>query len=212
MSKNETFNKNATNADSSSKKSKKLLITLVSVGIAILLGVSGWFVFGYLAEEDTTTSAINTTTEDAKKIVSEFLNAYRAKDGEVGDFLMVTSVSDTSFSYNGYQKLCAEKLDYRIIDAAKSISDTETVLVSVEVENYDLETILNMVEKKALTTDDEILEYFYSIVESINAPTKTYYCNIKCRKFPSGIKIMLDAELSNALLGGYSAYISSVGE
>ncbi len=145
--------------------------------------------------------------EVAKIVVSNFLDEYSSKSKNANNYLALTAMNDTPITYEGYQGYCAEKINYEIIGATKSENDSELIIVTVKIENVDLKAILDKLDEKTFENDEEIIESFYSMIQSNNAATNTYQCDIKCKAYPSGMKILFDSELSNALLGGYSAYI-----
>lgn len=121
-------------------------------------------------------------------------------------------MDNTPITYEGYQGYCAEKINYKIIDVSKVDSDSELIIVTVEIQNIDLTAVLNKLNEKSFDNDEEIIQHFYSLIQSDDAPTHTYQCDIKCKQYPTGMKILFDAELSNALLGGYSAFVAGNNE
>lgn len=187
------------------RNNKKVLITLISTFLIILIGVGGWFIYHFIHQ------SIDVTSE-ATSTITSFFDAYCSKSGDANIYLTSTSMDDTPITYKGYQGYCAEKIKYKILDVSKSNNDNELLTVKVEIQNIDLNVVLNKLNEKTFNNDDEIMEYFYSLIQSVDAPTHTYQCDIKCKEYPTGMKILFDAELSNALLGGYSAYVAGNNE
>lgn len=148
--------------------------------------------------------------QEAINVVDDFLVAYKNKDENASQYLLNTSLIPSNVTYGEFQGYCAEKINYKIVDV--STNDSDFVVVNVEIENIDLDAVLNELNEKTFDNDEEIIKYFYSLIQSDDAPTCTYQCNIKCKKYPIGMKILFDAELSNALLGGYSAFVAGNNE
>lgn len=185
--------------DTSRKRnSKKILIAITSVFLIILVGVSGWLIYYFTYQSNDVTTEATTT-------ITRFFDAYCSKDGDANNYLTLTSIDNAPISYEGYQGYCAEKTSYKIIDLVKNDSDMATA--TVEIKNIDLNSILNDLDKKTFNEDDEVIEYFYSLIQSADVPTRSYTCDVICKQYPTGMKILFNAELSNALLGGFSAYI-----
>lgn len=188
--------------EKASKKAKN--ISLFCIIVVLLACIIGGIIYFTQRDDDK----INCT--EAKTVVSDFLEAYKRKDSFANTYFSGTLSNNEMITYEGYQGYCAERISYKIIDTHKN--DSNTVTVTVEIENIDLATVLNNLTKTSFDNDEEIIDYFYSTIKSDDVPTKTYECNIKCKEYPTGMKILLDAELSNALLGGYSAYVAGNNE
>lgn len=184
---------------------KKMIVGISIILILVLVGIGGWHVYHFVQK------SADATTE-AKTTITSFFDAYCSKSGDANNYLTFTSMDNTPITYDGYQGYCAEKIKYKILDVSKSNNDNELLTVKVEIQNIDLNAVLNKLNEKTFNNDDEIMEYFYSLIQSVDAPTHTYQCDIKCKEYPTGMKILFDAELSNALLGGYSAYVAGNNE
>lgn len=187
------------------RNNKKMLITFISVFLIILIGGGIWLIYHLTHQSIDMTSEATTT-------ITRFFDAYCSKSGDANNYLTFTSMDNTPITYDGYQGYCAEKIKYKILDVSKSNNDNKLLTVKVEIQNIDLNAVLNKLNEKTFNNDDEIMEYFYSLIQSVDAPTHTYQCDIKCKEYPTGMKILFDAELSNALLGGYSAYVAGNNE
>ncbi len=200
-SKSKTIKKVKSNKTNGNKKKNKKILILVICMISIILICSGVWLVYHLSQEH-----IDYVSE-AKTTVITFFDKYSSKSGDANNYLTATSMDDTPITYEGYQGYCAEKINYEIIGATKSENDSELIIVTVKIENIDLKAILEKLDEKTYDNDEKIIESFYSLLQSNNLPTNTYQCDIKCKAYPAGMKILFDSELSNALLGGYSAYI-----
>lgn len=184
---------------------KKTPIVFISIISIVLIGIGGWYVCHFIQKNVAVTS-------EAKITITSFFDAYCSKSGDANKYLTFTSMDDTPITYEGYQAYCAEKINYKILDVSKSNNDGELVTVRVEIQNIDLNAVLNKLNEKTFDNDEAVIEHFYSLIQSVDAPTHTYQCNIKCKQYQTGMKILYDAELSNALLGGYSAFIAGNNE
>lgn len=182
-------------------KTKLKIVELLFILVILLACIIGGIIY-FTQRDDDQFDYI-----EAKKVVSDFLEAYKTKDSSANTYISGTFADDEIVTYEGYQGCCAEKINYKIIDVSKGDSDSELITVTVEIQNLDLTTVLNKLNEKSFDNDEEIIEHFYSLIQSDDAPTYTYQCDIKCKQYPTGMKILFDAELSNALLGGYSAYV-----
>lgn len=186
-------------------KNKKSLIVLISIILVVLIASGGWLTYYFVQKN------INTTTE-ATTAITSFFDAYCSKSGDANNYLTFTSMDNIPITYEGYQGYCAEKINYKIIDVSKIDSDSDLITVTVEIQNIDLNSVLNKLNEKTFDSDEEIIEHFYSLIQSDDVPTHIYQCDIKCKQYPTGMKILFDAELSNALLGGYSAFVAGNNE
>ena len=184
-------------------KNKKILIVLVSIFLVVFIACGGLLTYHFIQMNRDTKTEVTTT-------VTSFFDAYCSKSGDANNYLTFTSVDNTPITYEGYQGYCAENINYKIIDVSKI--DSDLVTVTVEIQNIDLNSVLNELDKKTFGSDEEIIEHFYSLIQSDDVPTHIYQCDIKCKQYPTGMKILFDAELSNALLGGYSAFVAGNNE
>ena len=189
-----------TKSNENKRKNKKILIVLVSIFLVVFIACGGLLTYHFIQMNRDAKTEVTTT-------VTSFFDAYCSKSGDANNYLTFTSVDNTPITYEGYQGYCAEKISYKIIDVSKIDRDSELITVTVEIQNIDLNAVLNKLNEKSFDNDEEIIEYFYSLIQSADVPTHTYKCNINCKQYPTGMKILFDAELSNALLGGYSAFV-----
>lgn len=139
----------------------------------------------------------------AETTVMGFLDSYKMMDGNANSYLSNALFNDTQFTYEGYQKYCAERIEYKIT-GVKTYEDEH--VVSVEINNIDLYSVLNMLNEQNLNEED-MLKRFYQILDEEDVPMKLYCCDIVCKDYPTGMKILLDAQLSNALTGGFSSIV-----
>ena len=195
--------KNKTKNVDKKRNTKKICISLISVMLVVIIGFGAWLIYHFVANKPNIKLEAETT-------VVSFFDAYCSKNGDVNDYLIFTSMDNTPITYEGYQGYCAEKIKYKIVEVSEI--DDEIITVTVEIQNIDLNAVLNMLNEKTFDNDEKIIEHFYSLIQSSDVPTCKYQCQIKCKQYPTGMKILFDAELSNALLGGYSAYVAGNNE
>ncbi len=179
-------------------KKTKVIIACVCC-VAMILAIFG----GYLIYQNT--SGKKVLRKEAINLVDDFLTAYKNEEEDMTKYLSAASLNSEALKYSRYQSFCTFNMSYKILGA--SVND-ETVIVTVEIENIDLNGILKQLDEKNFRSDEETIEYFYQLIQDDDAPMHTYKCEIKCRQYPTRMKIMFDGELSNALLGGYSAYVT----
>lgn len=182
---------------------QKIILTIIACVCCfalIVITLGGYLVYHEISETKK-------LEQEATKLVEEFLIAYTKQESNLNQYLLTTtSLISSDVNYGEYQSCCAERLDYKIINASKN--DSGIITVSVEIENIDFNAVMKKLDETNFSDDDDIVESFYSAIQSSDVPTKTYKCDVKCKKYPTGMKILFDGELSNALLGGYSAYVT----
>lgn len=188
--------------DNISKNTKKLIAPMIILSV-ILIGVCVC-VINYFSQKK-----INAVSEASTTVIN-FLDAYHLKSGDANNYLNYPSLFEDPINYEGYQGYCAEKISYKIIDAIEN--DRNFFTVSVEIQNIDLNAVLNELDEKNFNEDDDIVENFYSLLQSNDVPTRIYECDIVCKQYPTGMKIIFNAELSDALLGGYSSCVTGHNE
>ncbi len=202
ISKSEKHCSNCGNVNKS-RTSKKIMIILSCFILVVIAGIVGIFIYNSSKKE-------NDIIIESTSTVTKFFEAYSSKNGEANSFLTYTSIGNTPITYEGYQRYCAEIIKYKIKDV--KATDKETVTLTIDIENIDIASVLAELDKKTFTTDEEIMECFYLMLQEDDVPTKTYKCNVICKQYPTGVKILYNAELSNALLGGYNALVSGDNE
>ena len=145
----------------------------------------------------------------AESTVSEFLTAYQRKDSAAGKYMTITSIGNHEIKYDGLQGMVAEKLTYNIVSSKRDIEENEIIYVTVDIKNLNLPEIFATIEMSE-DDPDQLLENLYELIKADNAPQKPYNCIIAVQQYPSGMRIELNAELSNALFGGFNEYLASL--
>ncbi len=176
----------------------QVIIACVCCVAVIIASLGGYLIY-------QTTSGEKALKEEAINIVDAFLNAYKNEEDDMTKYLSAASLNSATFKNSRYQSFCAHRINHKIVDA--TVNDG-IVIVTVEIENIDLNGLLNQLNEKNFDSDEETIEYFYSLFQASDAPMMTYKCEVTCKEYPTGMKILCDGELSNALLGGYSAYVT----
>jgi|GEM_PF-2406155 len=184
-------------------KNKKIIGICIIV-LVILVGV----IIGLIILQNSKKNS-NNDDADAKKTVSEFLTAYHNKDEKAAQYL-TTTFNDTKFAYKGFQGILAEKMTYKIIDSNVSKSDSTKTTIDVELNNVDVASILKKYEQSTETDSNKMLSQVENEINAKSAPMKIFKITVTVVDYPTGMKIVMSSDFSNALLGGYNEYISSI--
>ncbi|MCL2841860.1 MAG: hypothetical protein FWE28_00100 [Oscillospiraceae bacterium] len=180
-------------------KSKKIILIAIAILVVICLVLAG-FILSFRGSQRE--------LSEAEQLVDNFLRAYHEKDPRAGMFLTTSVFDDSDMTYDGVQGHLAETLTHTIIGERVDENDPQTIWIDVEVDNIDLAEILRGIENIEETNPNRILDSIEEYVNSPNAPRRTFQASVIVRVYPVGMRIQMNAELSDALLGGFPSYIS----
>ncbi len=141
--------------------------------------------------------------EQAEELTAKFFDAYISEEETAIDYLSVSFMEEGN-EYGEYQSACAKKLTYKIIESTEI--DEKTCKVTLEVKNISIVKVLEELEKADLTDEEEIIDEFNDLIEDAEADT-VYKFDVLCKEYPTGMKILLNEQMSDAMLGGLSSYV-----
>lgn len=182
------------------KKSKLSFIVILCIFV-VLIGIILGIVYLTKRTED------KTKCDDAKIVVSDFLESYKSKQPNTIKYLEY-SFSDSGMNFEGFQGLLAEKINYSIKDV---VEEENQIVVISEITNVDLKKVFDDVlsQLSENNTQAEILEALKQKLTKSNCSRKTFECEIILVE-NNGYKIVMTDTLSNALLGGYNEYLAEL--
>lgn len=137
--------------------------------------------------------------------VSAFLTAYQEQDPACGEYL-VGNEEGEAVSFEGFQSVLASPLSFEI-DSVDSEEDGYTV--NVVITNVDFGAALESMEADSFepSSSDELLQELENRLCAEDAATRKFEVPVPVTQDQ---KIEMTSHLSNALLGGYTEYISNL--
>lgn len=143
-----------------------------------------------------------------KQRVEDFLKGYQSLDGSVGQYLVNYNENDV-IKFNGIQAILAKQMTF---DIGKIEQSDNTYLVNVTINNVDFQAVFEeVIEEYTLDdTEEDILEKLNMKLENDSAKRKDFEVKIPVQKSGDTYEIVLTAELSNALFGGYNEYLTTL--
>jgi len=177
-------------------KSKKVIL----ITIIILLIISIALTLFILSMPRTLTVA--------EQFVDDFLSSYQSKDPRTIEFLTISAFDDSDMTFHGLQGYIADTLTYRIISERTDELDIDFIFVDVEIETVDVaEIIRRYIENTTETDPNRIQEKLNNLVNSPNAPRRTFQVPVIVQEFPIGMFVQMNEELSDALFGGFATFL-----
>lgn len=152
----------------------------------------------------------NTRDEDMeiKKVTKDFLLGYQDLDEKIGQYL-VGYDNDDIIKYNGFQAILARKMTFKI---GKIEYIDNTYLVNLKINNVDFQVAFEEVLEELTIddTEDDVIKKLSDRLEADFAKRKEFELSIPVQQVNDTYKIVLTSELSNALLGGYNEYLTTL--
>ncbi|MCL2366865.1 MAG: hypothetical protein FWC75_07465 [Oscillospiraceae bacterium] len=187
-------------------RSKKGILIAIAIAILIITGLVLTWIDLMNREEPRELSV-------AEQFVDDFLRKYQQKDPRAGLFLMTSALlSNPYMTFYGFQGYMADTLTYTIIGERGDDLDIDFIFVDVEIEVVDLAELARTIENTTETNPDVLLETLRDLVTSPNAPRRTFQVPIIVQEFQVGMFIEMNAELSDALIGGLNTYVFDIME
>jgi len=181
------------------KFSRKWLIAIAVAVVLVAGGVTGWLVLRPGANADS----------KAASVVSGFFDVYKEKDSAAGQYLASGALSATGISFDGIQGVLAERLTYKVTGSETDKNTDGQVLVDVKVTTVDVAKVLQSFEQTTETDPDKLLAEVMDAIEASDVPLATRDCQVVVASYPAGMRIVMTADLSNVLLGGFNEYLAS---
>lgn len=143
--------------------------------------------------------------EQSRETVSAFLTAYQEQDPACGEYLADNEEGD-AVSFEGFQGDLAAPLSFEI-NSVDSEEDGYTV--NVVITNVDFGAVLESMEADSFepSSSEELLQELENRLCAENAVTREFEVPVSVTRDQ---KIEMTSHLSNALLGGYTEYISNL--
>ena len=143
--------------------------------------------------------------KQSRETVSAFLTAYQEQDPACGEYL-VGNEEGEAVSFEGFQSVLASPLSFEI-DSVDSEEDGYTV--NVVITNVDFGAALESMEADSFepSSSDELLQELENRLCAEDAATRKFEVPVPVTQDQ---KIEMTSHLSNALLGGYTEYISNL--
>lgn len=144
---------------------------------------------------------------EIKDTVQTFLEGYQSLDGSVGEYL--ADYNENILQFNGFQSILAQQMTFKI--GKVEYSDDE-YLVNVEISNVDFQAAFEeIIDEYAVDdTEEDILKKLSNKLKDESAERKDFEVEILIQQTEDVYEITLTPELSNALLGGYNEYLTSL--
>ena len=144
---------------------------------------------------------------EIKDTVQTFLEGYQSLDGSVGEYL--ADYNENILQFNGFQSILAQQMTFKI--GKVEYSDDE-YLVNVEISNVDFQAAFEeIIDEYAVDdTEEDILKKLSNKLKDESAERKDFEVEILIQQTEDIYEITLTPELSNALLGGYNEYLTSL--
>lgn len=143
--------------------------------------------------------------EQSKETVSAFLTAYQKQDPACGEFL-VGNEEGEAVSFEGFQGVLATPLSFKINSVD---SEKDGCTVNVVITNVDFGAVLESIESDSFepSSSEELLQELKNRLCAEDAVTREFEVPVSVTQDQ---KIEMTSHLSNALLGGYTEYISNL--
>lgn len=142
-----------------------------------------------------------------KDNVQTFLEGYQLLDGSIGEYL--ADYEEINLEFNGFQSTLAQRMTFKI---GKVELLDDGYLVNVKISNVDFqEAFEEIIEEYTVDdTEEDILKKLSNKLEDESAKRKEFEVEILIQQTEDAYEIILTPELSNALLGGYNEYLTSL--
>lgn len=141
----------------------------------------------------------------SEETVSAFISAYQAQDPTCGEYL-VGNEEGEAVTFEGFQSILAAPLSFEI----KSVdSEEDSYTVNVVITNVDFGATLESMEEDSFepASSEELLRELENRLQAEDAATRSFEVSVPVTQDQ---KIEMTSQLSNALLGGYTEYISDL--
>lgn len=139
--------------------------------------------------------------------VQTFLESYQSLDGSIGEYL--ADHDKDTLKFNGFQSILAQQMTFKI---GKVKCSDDGYLVNVKINNVDFREVFEEIieEYTVGDTEEDILKKLSNKLEDESAKRKHFDVEILIQQTGDTYEITLTPELSNALLGGYNEYLTSL--
>ena len=139
--------------------------------------------------------------------VQNFLEGYQSLDGSIGEYL--ADYDKDTFKFIGFQSILAQQMTFKIGKVERS---ADGYLVNVKISNVDFRAVFEEIieEYTVGDTEENILKKLRNKLEDESAKRKDFDVEILIQQTGDTYEIILTPELSNALLGGYNEYLTSL--
>lgn len=144
---------------------------------------------------------------EIKDTVQTFLESYQSLDGSVGEYL--ADYNENNLQFNGFQSILAQQMTFKM---GKVDYSDDGYLVNVKISNVDFQAVFEEIieEYTVDDTEEDILKKLSNKLEDESAKRKDFEVEILIQQTEDAYEIILTPELSNALLGGYNEYLTSL--
>lgn len=144
---------------------------------------------------------------EIKDSVQTFLEGYQSLDGSIGEYLAEYDKSNLQF--NGFQSILAQQMTFEI---GKVEHSDDGYLVNAKISNVDFQAAFEEIieEYTVDDTEEDILKKLCIKLGDESAKRKDFEVEIVIQQIKDVYEIILTPELSNALLGGYNEYLTSL--
>lgn len=144
---------------------------------------------------------------EIKGNVQIFLEGYQSLDGSIGQYLV--DYGEDNLEFNGFQSILAQQMKFKI--GKVELSD-DGYLVNVKISNVDFQTVFEeIIEEYTIDdTEEDILKKLSNKLEDESVKRKDFEVEVLIQQTEDTYEIILTPELSNALLGGYNEYLTSL--
>lgn len=184
-------------------KGRRMVVSL-SIGIVVVLAA----VAGVLLFRGSQSSQAR---REAEQYVDEFLEMYTGKDEDAGNYLMLSLAGPSEMTYHGLQGLLAESLTWKVTGSEETDADARRCVVFLKVQNVDMEAILREIEQaQEISAAENLAAELEARITGPDCPRAEYVCGVEVASYPSGLKIIMNESLSNALYGGLNTYVASL--
>lgn len=174
------------------------------LGILILIAVALGLIWYICIKFDITWNLFNKKEINAsKEVVENFLDNYSQQNKNSFKYIDYSSKIE-HLNFDGFTGKLAKGISYEIKSVSK---ENNKLIVKVIINNYDMKTIFENLEKENLTNKNDMINYIDSVLESHNPPKKDYECYIPITNDDATYKISITDTLSNGLFGGLNEYI-----
>lgn len=139
--------------------------------------------------------------------VQTFLEGYQSLDGSIGEYL--ADYDKDTLKFTGFQSILAQQMTFKIGKVERS---DDGYLVNVKISNVDFQAVFEEIieEYTVDDTEEDILKKLSNKLEDESAKRKDFDVKILIQQTGDAYEIILTPELSNALLGGYNEYLTSL--
>lgn len=144
---------------------------------------------------------------EIKDNVQTFLEGYQLLDESIGEYLV--DYKESNLEFNGFQSILAQQMTFKIGNV--ELSD-DGYLVNVKISNVDFQAAFEEIieEYTVDDTEENILKKLGNKLEDESAKRKDFEVEVLIQQTEDAYEIILTPELSNALLGGYNEYLTSI--